>query len=626
MPIGKLLLPVAFLFMNPASAQTVPEVLVTGTVIDDAAVFDRLPREVVTAEDIAALSPSNTLTLLRSIPGVDVTQQGGEGGITTVSLRGGDPNFTVVMIDGVKVDDPTNSRGGGYDFSGLDPLMIERIEVLFGSYSAVYGSDALAGVISVTTRSQGGADGVAVDIEAGTDDALAAAVNLAGTLAGNLHGGLSAAIRQGNDAVEGDSLERQQLSGSLSYANADAGGLNWGLRFFTSSVDATSFPLASGGDQLAVIREPEIRHSDQLIVSGDLRWSPLPSWRTRLSASWNEYQEDSDNPGIAPGEIPGVPPILSARTYERANAVFSNTLFPTEALRVGFGGELIREDGEIRNLIDFGFPIPADFDQSRDTWAVFVEASLQVHEQINIIASVRHDDAGEVDSTTGRLAADVTFPKTGTKVWLIYGESFKLPSLFALGDPLTGNPDLDPEESQNLEFRIEQSAWDDRLDLSLSLYRNEFDNLVDFDVETFSHVNRSGVTASGVDFGLGLDLNDRWNIHGNLAYLDTDTDDGTKLERRPEWKGSLTGTWQATDTLMLTARGVFNGDFYDVSVPTGLVELDGYTHLDFNAIWSLTDKIDVKLLLSNVFDSSYEEAVGFSNPGQQIRLGISARL
>ena len=116
------------LFITPAlllattfvRAQTIPEVLVTGTVIDDPAVFDQVHREVITAEDIARLSPPTTVDLFRSIPGVDVSQQGGPGGIATVSIRGGDPNFTVVMIDGVKVDDPTNSRGGGYDFAGLD--------------------------------------------------------------------------------------------------------------------------------------------------------------------------------------------------------------------------------------------------------------------------------------------------------------------------------------------------------------------------------------------------------------------------------------------------------------------------------------------------------------------------
>jgi vitamin B12 transporter len=626
MRLHKLLLPAALLSLNPAFAQSVPEVLVTGTIINDASVFDRLPREVITAEDIAALNPSNTVALLRSIPGVDVTQQGGEGGVTTVSLRGGDPNFTVVMIDGVKVDDPTNSRGGGYDFAGLDPLIIERIEVLFGSYSAVYGSDALAGVISVTTRSQGGADGAAVDVEIGSDSAGAAAVNLAGTLGGNLRGGLSAAIRQGNEAVEGDSLERQQLSLSLARIAPDAGGLEWGLRLFASNADTTSFPLASGGDQLAVIREPEIRDTSQRIVSGDLGWSPLESWQTRLTASWNEYQEDSDSPGIAPGAISGVPPILSSRTYERANAVFSNTVSVSEPLVLGLGGELIREDGEIRSVIDFGFPIPADFDLIRDTWALFAEASLAAHEQINVIASLRHDDTEDIESTTGRLAVNLDFSDSGTAVWLIYGESFKLPSLFAIGDPLTGNPDLVPEESQNLEFRVEQSAYDDRLTLSASVYRNEFKDLVDFDVETFSHVNRSSVTTKGVDFGLALNVSERLNIHGNLAYLDTETEDGTELERRPEWKGSLTGTWQATDSLLFTARGVYNGDFYDVSVPTGLVEMDNYTYLDATAIWSVTEKIDVKLMLSNIFDKAYEEAVGFSNPGQQIRLGISARL
>ena len=621
-----LLLAAACLLVNPLAAQPVPEVLVTGTVIDDFQVSELLPREVLTAEDIAALSPSSTAALLRSIPGLDVTQQGGEGGLTFVSIRGGDPNFTVVMIDGVKVDDPTNSRGGGYDFGGLDPLMIQRIEVLYGSYSAIYGSDALAGVISVTTRSQGGPDEIAVDLEAGTDDAWAAAAHLAGDIVGGISGGVSAAIREGNEAVEGDSLDRGQLAARVSGTTGTESGMDWNLRLFASDAESTAFPQASGGDQLAVIREVENRDSEQLIFSGDAGFSPTDSWRIRLAGAWNEYEEDTDSPGIAPGAFSGIPPVMTSRRYERSNAVLSNTLNARDRFTLGFGGELIWEDADIASLIDFGFPVATDFSTTRDTWALFAEGALALSKRIDLIASLRHDDAEEIDSTTGRIAASADFPESGTTVWLIYGESFKLPSLFALGDPLTGNPDLDPEESQNLEFRIEQATLDNRLDLAFSVYRNEFDDLVDFDAETFTHVNRSGITTQGADLGLSMEVNDDISLFGNLGYLDTDADDGTRLERRPDWKGSLTASWQATQRLLLTARGVFNDEFYDVAVPTGLVQLDSYSYLDANAQWSFSQNVSLKLMISNAFDQSFEESVGFSNPGRQVRIGLSVRL
>ena len=113
---------------TPTEDDSIPELIVTGTIVSEEAILNSVPRTSLDLEDITALQPITVSDLLRTIPGVDVTQQGGEGGLTLVSMRGGDPNFTVVMLDGVKVDDPTNSRGGGFDFSGLDPLMIERID------------------------------------------------------------------------------------------------------------------------------------------------------------------------------------------------------------------------------------------------------------------------------------------------------------------------------------------------------------------------------------------------------------------------------------------------------------------------------------------------------------------
>ena len=110
------------------------------------------PVTVISHEQIAAQQATSVTELLRQVPGVHIDQAGARGGISSVYVRGSDPNFTVVLIDGVKVNDPTNSRGGSFDFSTLSTDNIERIEIVRGPLSAVYGSDALGGVIDIITR------------------------------------------------------------------------------------------------------------------------------------------------------------------------------------------------------------------------------------------------------------------------------------------------------------------------------------------------------------------------------------------------------------------------------------------------------------------------------------------
>ena len=108
-------------------------------------------------EDFDVEKPAKLADLLRRVAGVHVDQVGGRGGTGSLYLRGADPNYTLVLVDGVRVNDPTNARGGSFDFSALDVADVERVEIARGPYSAVYGGDALAGVINIVTRRRPGA-------------------------------------------------------------------------------------------------------------------------------------------------------------------------------------------------------------------------------------------------------------------------------------------------------------------------------------------------------------------------------------------------------------------------------------------------------------------------------------
>ena len=389
------------------------------------------------------------------------------------------------MIDGVKADDPTNSRGGGFDFSGLDPLIIEHIDVYFGSHSAVYGSDALGGVISVTTKSATSTLNRSGTLEADTGGGWAGTLHLSGPLNGAITGSIAAVTRQGSVAVAGDSIERQQLAVKLTNSPASVADLNWRLNFFISTADTTSFPIASGGNQLALIREVEQRDFDQYIAVSNIGWSPLQNWQTKLVAGWTRYKEQNNSPGIAPGILSGIPPVTTKSDYERANVIFSNTLSLSNEVILGIGAEGIHEKGEIDSLIDLGFPVPANFSQTRDTWALFGEAAVSLGKQFTLITSLRHDDMENITSTNGRIAANIDFTLTNTAATLSYAEGFKLPSLFALGHSLTGNSNLQPEQSKSYSLTVQQPIAHQRATLSFNLYYNEFKDLVDFDAMMF---------------------------------------------------------------------------------------------------------------------------------------------
>ena len=141
------------LIAGGASATVDPiieDVLITGTLSPQRALTSSV--SVLDSQQIKALNKTTVADLLKTLPGLLVEEQGGPGGLTAVSIRGGESNFTLVLVDGIAVNDPTNSRGGGFDFANLNPNMVDRIEVVRGAQSAIYGSDALAGVINIITR------------------------------------------------------------------------------------------------------------------------------------------------------------------------------------------------------------------------------------------------------------------------------------------------------------------------------------------------------------------------------------------------------------------------------------------------------------------------------------------
>jgi len=609
---------------SQAGEGSVKELEVTGTVVKNELALKHVDRHRLSRQEVLAIAPVTVVDLLRNVPGVGVTQQGGKGGLTFISLRGGEPNFTVVMIDGVKVNDIINSRGGGYDFVGLDPLLIKSVDVYFGGLSSVYGSEALGGVVSITTLSEQYETQV-LTLEGGSDGQSAGAFHIATPVGEGAVANVSGAYRDGGHAVQGDSLTRSQLNVKL---NAKAGTeVDWKLNFFHAKGNSSSFPEDSGGDQLAVIREAEKREFEQNNLGGSMGWSLSDWWRVDVSAAHSVHDEVLDNPGIAAGVLAAVPAVTSDSKYRNSRVNVTNTLTLSEKTTLGVGAEWSKEKGEFDSFIDFGIPVPANFKIERRIRAGFVELNHQFSDAFSMTGGVRRDDADGIEETTYRLASHYHVAKTGTDVLLNYGEGFKLPSFFALGHPLVGNAALQPEFSKNASVGVEQMLLGGQLKLAATYFYNRYTDLVDFDPVLFTNVNRSKVVASGQELKLTYLPNQQVQTSWYVTYTDYSADAGVTLRRRPDWTGGVSLLWQPQDSHYLDVQANYVDSFFDSSrLEDTPIKMAGYTKVDSTLGWRLNDGVELKFIANNLFNSGYEETVGFSNPGREFRIQLNVAL
>ena len=572
-------------------------------------------------EDLAAQAPVSVLESLALLPGIDAFEKGGLGGGSYLAVRGGEPNFTLVTINGVRVNDPMLSSGGGFDFSLIGAGDVARIDVLSGPSSTAYGADALAGVVSLRLDAPE-ESGASARLGYGSGDrfelgARAALTGKSGSLT------LAATARDTGDLLSGTTSEGQSamISGS-----PDLGGsVALDLFGFYSRSEGNGFPEDSGGPELAVIRDAERREREQILLGAALRAELGTGLTGQLRAGWSRSSFESDSPGIAPGVLDGVPPISSDSRFERLEVVGGLDLAASETLSLGLGASLVHESGTSDGIVNFGFPIPAAYSLSRSLPGLFATAAL-VRPEIELRVGLRADfpENGRA-RWTPRAGIVVPMGQSGLKLTANYAQGFKQPSLYALGFPLIANPDLLPERSRTMDAGLAWKSADETWQASASAYRSVYRDLIDFDPDLFTNINRSRVTSQGFELAAS-GQSGPFRLIASLTYLDTKSADGGVLRFRPEWKGAAALIWQAADKLELRLDGRFTGAFNDSSIPTGSVRLEGFATLDAQASLTVLKGFEVRAALRNLADKRYFPTVGTPEPGRTLFVSLHGTL
>ncbi len=559
---------------------------------------------VITAEEIELKRKTSVAELLRTVPGVEVVRGGGPGQITSVFVRGGSSSQTLVLLDGVRLNAPST---GAFDFANLAADGIERIEIVRGPQSTIYGSEAVAGIVSIFSRN--GREGrhftgLAEAGEAGSRrfrfgvDGGSGGFDYSVVVSDEQTDGVSSASeRAGN--TENDPYDNLSAAARLGWDFAGDGRVRLSLRYFDAEVANDGFDFVLGP-----VDDPN-RIQTREGVTGSLRVE------TPFTARWNQ----TFVLGINDEQLAGVDP----------DNAFSNFSVDSRSIELSSQSDLTLGDRDVLTL-GLGYEqrdggSAGSFDETVDIVSAFVQNAWVWRDRCHLTAGVRHDDHSEFGGeTTYRLSATGGF-SSGTRFHGSFGTGFKAPTLNDLFFPFFSNPDLEPETSEGFDFGVEQSWAEDRWILDLTWFDTDFEDLIAFSFVSFRPENTARASSSGVEVTLEYRPGPSFQLQASHTTNDTeDSATGLQLARRPKHRSTLELFFRPLPRLTGSASLVVVRDRIDA----GGSALDDYTRLDLSLGYRL-EHFEPYLRIENLFDEEYEEVGGFTTPGALAVVGLSMK-
>ncbi|HZD24625.1 MAG TPA: TonB-dependent receptor [Alphaproteobacteria bacterium] len=614
---------------SPALAQqagsTLPEVVVTASRVPLPAEQVGSAVTVITREEIEQRRKPLVSDLLREVPGVSVNRSGGTGGITDVRIRGAESNHTKVLIDGIEVADP--SAGSFFDFAHLLSGGVERIEVLRGPQSALYGSDAIGGVVNIITpRGEGPAHATAA-LEGGSFRTARAAATVSGggerysfalTGLGYHTDGISHADeKRGNS--ESDSYENATGHMKLTLKPVDDLELKLVGRSTTFRDDGDGFVGGAGA-----VDDASSTHGRQRFARASARYATFGgAWTHEVGAAFGDQRRENFSDSVSNSVFDGKKQRFN---YQSDISLHSDTVVPAEH------GFTIGADYEKETVVaQSAF---TDVDRDVESTGIAGEYRLGLLDRLFLSAGLRHDanDMFE-DSTTWRGTAAYLFPDSGTRLHASYGTGVKNPTIFELfgfTSTFSGNPNLTPEHARGGDIGVEQQLWNDRASVDVTYFRTRIEDLITGSGNTA--VNQPGTSRiDGIEVTGKVRPRQDLTLSASYTYTEGEDADGTQLIRRPKHLASADANyafelWQRPANLNVGAdyNGQRTDTAFDAFFNTSTVTLDGYTLVRAALSWQLRNGLELFGRVENLLNTRYEDTFTFGAPGRAGYLGMRA--
>lgn len=577
---------------------------------------------VLTGEELRRQKITLVSEALRQVPGLSVNRTGPTGQLTQVRIRGSEGNQTLVFIDGIKANDP--SAGSEFDFAHLLAEDIERIEVLRGPQSALYGSDAIGGVINIVTRKgRGGLHGTAsaqggsfdtlkghASVSAGTET-----VNLLASATGFRTDGISVADeRLGNS--EKDGYRNGTVFAKAGFTPTENFELTGVARYtkFRTDTDAEAFYTEYGHtgpvDALQDTRGEQFYGRAQArLTLFDGRWEQV--------AGYSYTDNDRDYRDLDPTEVTSTYKGRMSRVDYRSSVFFDTPDLLDAAHTLTLALQHERDKAISKSAW-------SSFDRSVSSTGYIGEYQLSLIEDLVLTGSVRFDDNELFDNaTTYRVTGAYRIEETGTKLRASYGTGVKNPTLFELygyTNTYHGNPDLKPEKAEGWDAGFDQTLLGGLALLDVTYFNQRIGDLITGAGNT--SVNLPGHSKiEGVEVGLTVEPVENVSVRASYTYTHGRDSSGAELVRRPANVASLNVNYRFLDdraniNLGIVYNGrqkdwVYSADYSEKQV----VELDDYVLVNLAGSYEINPNMEVFGRLENILDEHYYEVWGYAEPG-----------
>lgn len=560
------------------------------------------PVEVIDSEQIRISQARSLPDLLRGRAGISMANQGGPGKLTTLFLRGTESDHVLVLVDGIRIGSPTSGLSALQD---LPIEMIDRVEIVRGPRSSLYGADAIGGVIQVFTRRDRGSFAPRVRLDGGSNDTLGYGVGFGGSNDRAWFGvdfqhtrtdGINACYGL-FDPVTFDGggcfIARDSQPDRDGYEK-DALSLRGGINF-NEQWSLVGHALRNEGDNEFDGDFTDRSETVQQVIGGKLRWRPSERVDLHLTAGRNK--DESDN---FLGDV-----FLDTFSTNRDSATLQGDFGIAQDQLLTVGLDWLRD--EVSGTVDYA-------ESERDNKAAFVQYQGKFGAQ-SLEASVRNDDNQQFGNhTTGSAAWGLGFAENW-RVTAGYGTAFKAPTFNELYFPFFGNPNLEPEESKTWELGL--AFRGETFNAHLDTFSTDVDDLIAFDISVNLPNNVDKARIQGAELGVDTTLVD-WTIAGAVSYVDTENRsgffEGNELARRARNSARL-DVDRAFGAFRVGLTAVGEGSRYDDVANSR--RLGGYGTLDLRAEYAFTSALSLQARVANVFDRDYETVAFYNQPGRE---------